>query len=103
ESVAALSAASSRATLPPTPALPHKEGGRDARPAGIVTFFMAAWGGEFIKGFHVLHEACRRLRQSRTDFELVVTFDPPGPGQIDEFTRSVGWCSLGDLPRHYRE
>ena len=30
-----------------------------------------------------------------------MTFDPPGP--IDEFTRSVGWCSLADLPRHYRE
>jgi glycosyltransferase involved in cell wall biosynthesis len=31
---------------------------------------------------------------------LVVTFDPPGP--IDEFTRSVGWCSQSELPRHYR-
>ena len=29
-----------------------------------------------------------------------MTFDPAGP--IDEFTRSVGWCSLTDLPRHYR-
>jgi glycosyltransferase involved in cell wall biosynthesis len=41
------------------------------------------------------------LRRPRSDFELVVTFDPPG--QIDEFTRSVGWCSLAELPRHYRE
>ena len=48
------------------------------------------------------HEACRLLRQTREDFELVVTFDPPGPGPIDEFTRSVGWCSQADLPRHYR-
>ena len=62
---------------------------------------MAAVAGETIKGYHVAHEACRILRQSRSDFELVVTFDPPGP--IDEFTRSVGWCSLADLPRHYRE
>ena len=23
--------------------------------------------------------------------------------QIDEFTRSVGWCSQDDLPRHYRD
>jgi glycosyltransferase involved in cell wall biosynthesis len=23
-------------------------------------------------------------------------------GQIDEFTRSVGWCSQAELPRHYR-
>jgi glycosyltransferase involved in cell wall biosynthesis len=63
--------------------------------------FMAAVAGETIKGYHVAHEACRILRQTRTDFELVVTFDPAGP--IDEFTRSVGWCSLDDLPRHYRE
>jgi glycosyltransferase involved in cell wall biosynthesis len=27
-----------------------------------------------------------------------VTFDPAGP--IDEFTRSVGWCSQAELPRH---
>ena len=62
---------------------------------------MAAVAGETIKGYHVAHEACRILRQTRTDFELVVTFDPPG--QIDEFTRSVGWCSLAELPRHYRD
>jgi len=61
---------------------------------------MAAVAGEFIKGFHIAHEACRLLRQTRSDFELVVTFDPPG--RIDEFTRSVGWCSQRELPRHYR-
>ena len=33
-------------------------------------------------------------RRPRSDFELVVTFDPPG--RIDEFTRSVGWCSQAD-------
>ncbi|MFI5461574.1 MAG: glycosyltransferase, partial [Isosphaerales bacterium] len=68
----------------------------------VATLFMAAVAGEFIKGFHVAHEACRILRQTRSDFELVVTFDPPGPGPIDEFTRSVGWCSQAELPRHYR-
>jgi len=62
--------------------------------------FMAAVAGETIKGFHVAHEACRLLRQTRSDFELVVTFDPPG--QIDEFTRSVGWQSQAELPRQYR-
>ena len=72
--------------------------GQDARATRL---FMAAVAGETIKGYHVAHEACRILRQSRADFELVVTFDPPGP--IDEFTRSVGWCSLAELPRHYRE
>jgi hypothetical protein len=53
-----------------------------------VVLFMAAVAGEVIKGFHVAHEACRILRETRSDFELVVTFDPAGP--IDEFTRSVG-------------
>ncbi len=74
------------------------------RPADkpVVSLFMAAVAGEFIKGFHVAHEACRLLSQTRSDFELVVTFTPPGPGRIDEFTRSVGWCSQDELPRHYR-
>jgi hypothetical protein len=64
----------------------HRQDARTTR------LFMAAVAGETIKGYHVAREACRILRQSRSDFELVVTFDPPG--QIDEFTRSVGWCSL---------
>jgi glycosyltransferase involved in cell wall biosynthesis len=66
----------------------------------VVTLFMAAVAGEVIKGFRVAHEACRILSETRSDFELVVTFDPAGP--IDEFTRSVGWCSQGELPGHYR-
>jgi glycosyltransferase involved in cell wall biosynthesis len=73
--------------------------GQDAR-ATLTTLFMAAVVGETIKGYHVAHEACRILHETRSDFELIVTLDPAG--QIDEFTRSVGWCSLGELPRHYR-
>jgi glycosyltransferase involved in cell wall biosynthesis len=86
----------SRASETPSP-----EGG-DGRPVAkpIVTLFMAAVAGEVIKGFHVAHEACRILRETRSDFELVVTFDPPG--SIDEFSRSVGWCSQDELPGHYR-
>ena len=68
--------------------------------AKLTTLFMAAVAGETIKGYHIAHEACRILRETRSDFELVVTFDPAG--QIDDFTRSVGWCSLTELPRHYR-
>jgi glycosyltransferase involved in cell wall biosynthesis len=79
---------------------PPAEEPRGEFPDGIAILFMAAVQGETIKGFHVAHEACRLLRQSRSDFELVVTFDPPG--RIDEFTRSVGWCSQAELPRHYR-
>jgi glycosyltransferase involved in cell wall biosynthesis len=69
-------------------------------PGAKVVLFMASVAGETIKGFHVAHEACRILRESRSDLELVVTFDPPG--QLDEFTRSVGWCSQAELPMHYQ-
>jgi len=84
---------------------PNEEGRPAANASGEEgpapsVLFMAAVAGEFIKGFHVAHEACRLLRQTRSDFELVVTFDPPR--QIDEFTRAIGWCSQADLPRHYR-
>ncbi|MHB1561330.1 MAG: glycosyltransferase [Isosphaeraceae bacterium] len=79
----------------PPPVEVRESGGRD-----LGTLFMAAVAGETIKGFHVAHEACRLLRQDRSDFELVVTFDPPG--RIDAFTRSVGWCSQAELPGHYR-
>jgi glycosyltransferase involved in cell wall biosynthesis len=68
---------------------------------GAVRLFMASVNGEFIKGFHVARQACEILCQTRDDFELVVTFDPPG--RIDVFTRSVGWLSQEDLPRQYRE
>jgi glycosyltransferase involved in cell wall biosynthesis len=74
--------------------------GDDVRSNRAATLFMAAVAGEVIKGFHVAHEACRILRQTRSDFELLVTFDPPG--QLDEFTRSVGWCSQSELPSQYR-
>jgi glycosyltransferase involved in cell wall biosynthesis len=80
----------------PPPDGPHA----DIQGDRATTLFMAVVAGETIKGYHVAHEACRTMRQSRSDFELVVTFGPPG--QIDEFTRSVGWCSLADLPRHCR-
>jgi glycosyltransferase involved in cell wall biosynthesis len=74
---------------------------RDEPPNRVTRLFMAAIAGEFIKGYHVAHDACARLRASRNDFELVVTFEPAGP--INEFTRSVGWLSQEELPRHYRE
>ena len=75
--------------------------GEDVESNRRTTLFMAAVAGEVIKGFHVAHEACRILRETRNDFELVVTFDPAGP--IDEFTRSVGWCSQEELPGHYQD
>jgi glycosyltransferase involved in cell wall biosynthesis len=55
---------------------------------------------EMIKGFHVLHEACSLLWQRRQDFELVATADPLG--QVDPFTRFIGWQSQENLPGHLR-
>lgn len=51
---------------------------------------------EIMKGFEVIHESCRRLWNERQDFELLATADPPG--QLDEFTRYIGWQSQAALP-----
>lgn len=67
--------------------------------SGPVRILFAGVATEAIKGFEVLHEACRRLRDSRSDLELIVTHDPPG--QIDEFTTSVGWKTQAELPSVY--
>jgi glycosyltransferase involved in cell wall biosynthesis len=64
------------------------------------TLFFAGLVDEWIKGFAVLREACRLLRQRRQDFELVATGEPAG--RINEYTRYVGWLSQEDLPRHLR-
>jgi glycosyltransferase involved in cell wall biosynthesis len=69
--------------------------------SGCTRIFMAAVVQEAMKGFQVLHEACARLWRKRRDFELVATGEPAG--QMDEFTRFVGWAAQEDLPRHYRD
>jgi glycosyltransferase involved in cell wall biosynthesis len=70
-------------------------------PGKIHTLFFAGLVDEWMKGFHVLHEACSLLWQRRRDFQLIATADPPG--SLDEFTRFVGWLSQEDLPRQMRE
>jgi glycosyltransferase involved in cell wall biosynthesis len=67
----------------------------------VKRLFLAALVEEYMKGFHVFHDACSRLWQTRQDFELVATGDPPG--QVDPFTRFTGWLSQAELPRLYRE
>ena len=74
---------------PPKPETPPGAGGRK-------TLLFAGLVDEWMKGFRVLHDACRLLWQRRRDFELVATADPPG--QLDEFTRFAGWQSQDDLP-----
>ena len=56
---------------------------------------------ELIKGYAVLHEACRLLWSQRQDFELVLTSDPPG--RVDEYTQRIGWLSQAELPLALRE
>ncbi|MBI3464555.1 MAG: glycosyltransferase family 4 protein, partial [Planctomycetes bacterium] len=62
--------------------------------------FFAGLVEEPMKGFDVLHQACELLWQRRHDFELVATGDPAG--QVDAFTRFVGWLNQAELPRHLR-
>jgi hypothetical protein len=50
----------------------------DRRPGGKASLLFAGLVEEWMKGFHVLHEACCLLWQRRQDFELVATGDPPG-------------------------
>jgi glycosyltransferase involved in cell wall biosynthesis len=69
----------------------------DGRP---VRLLFAGLVGEWMKGFHILHDACERLWKSQRDFELLATADPPG--RLDDFTRNVGWLTQADLPRQIR-
>jgi glycosyltransferase involved in cell wall biosynthesis len=65
---------------------------------GRVRILFAGLVDEWMKGFRVLHEACRILWENRQDFELVATADPPGPRA--PFTRFVGWQSQESLPAY---
>jgi glycosyltransferase involved in cell wall biosynthesis len=79
---------------------PWPEPAASVRDTSIKTILQAGVISEAMKGFHVLHEACARIRQKRKDFELVATGDPAG--QVDKLTRFTGWVSQEDLPHHYR-
>jgi glycosyltransferase involved in cell wall biosynthesis len=79
---------------------PWPDSGQAGRQSYPMQVFFAGLLEEFMKGYHVLHEACALLWQRRHDFELVVTGDPPG--RVDAFTRFIGWLSQQDLPRHLR-
>ncbi len=47
---------------------------------GKAVLFMAAVVGEFIKGYHVAHEACRLLRQTRVELRAGRHLRPAGAG-----------------------
>ena len=62
--------------------------------------FFAGVVEEYMKGFHVLHQACSILQTRRGDFELVATGDPPE--RQDDYTRFIGWLSQDELAAHLR-
>ncbi|WP_339910226.1 glycosyltransferase family 4 protein [Symmachiella dynata] len=79
----------------------HRERQLDDVDQGRVRILFAGLTDEWIKGFHVIHEACDRLWRERQDFELVATSDPAGP--VDPFTTRIGWKSQEELAALYRD
>lgn len=69
------------------------------RTPGRARVLFAGLTREWMKGFAVLREAARRLRQTRDDFEVVATDDPPD-GEPGGDARYVGWQAQEDLPAH---
>lgn len=53
---------------------------------------------EYMKGFHVLLAACRKLWRQRQDFELCVTSDEATANYQAPFLRWLGWQSQAELP-----
>ncbi len=70
------------------------------RSAGRIMILFAGIPEEWMKGFHVLRAASRRLWQKRQDFEVVATGEPSE--KADPFVRFVGWQSQENLPRYVR-
>jgi GT2 family glycosyltransferase/glycosyltransferase involved in cell wall biosynthesis/SAM-dependent methyltransferase len=74
---------------------PQEPAGRKLR------LFMAGLVEDRIKGFHVLDAACQQLWRTRQDFELLATGEPAG--QVNHYTRFVGWLSQDELPAQMRD
>lgn len=72
--------------------------GPASKSTGKAQLLFAGLVEEMIKGFTILHQACAMLWERRQDFELVATGDPWG--QVDPFTRFIGWQSQEQLPHH---
>jgi len=82
----------------PWPSPDESESNEESRPTRLL---FAGLIQEYMKGFHVLQEAGEQLWKRRQDFEIVATADPLG--QINPFTRYIGWLSQGELPRAIRQ
>lgn len=62
----------------------------------LLRILFAGLTDEYMKGFAVLLEAGKVLWSRRKDFEIVATGDPPG--QLNAYTRLIGWQSQEELP-----
>lgn len=65
---------------------------QENRAAGPIRLIFAGLTEEYMKGFHVLVDACRQLWSRRQDFELVVTATAPA-GERLPFAQYLGWQS----------
>jgi glycosyltransferase involved in cell wall biosynthesis len=65
---------------------------------GRMSVLFAGITEEWMKGFHVLREACALLWQKRQDFEVIATGNSTVPAE--PYIRYVGWQSQDDLPRY---
>jgi glycosyltransferase involved in cell wall biosynthesis len=66
----------------------------------LTALFFAGLVEEWMKGFHILQQACALLWEKRQDFEVVATGEPAG--RANAFTRFIGWLGQEELPRHLR-
>lgn len=66
------------------------------RSPGPLRILFAGLVNEQMKGFDVQMRATELLRESRSDFEVLATSDPPG--EIAPGVRLIGWQSQSELP-----
>lgn len=76
----------------PKPLNPIDQQERSGQP---VRLLFAGLTQEFMKGFHVLRDACGKLWRQRRDFELIVTDEPYF--EAEDFVRFIGWQTQGAL------
>ncbi|MFO0824981.1 MAG: glycosyltransferase [Gemmataceae bacterium] len=78
----------------PWPFPPEKQ---QPRTPGQLRILFAGLTHEWMKGFHILREACSRLWATRQDFEVVATDQSPDDAR-EPWAKYVGWQSQGELP-----
>ncbi len=67
----------------------------------IKKIFMSGRVEDSAKGFHVLYKACEKLRNKRTDFELICTAG--WREGFPDWVKFMGWFDYDELPEIYSE